>query len=53
MIVEQALQQAALILNNHNIEDAFIESRILLGHILKLSSAELYSRPERIIGIGR
>jgi len=43
MTLGQALQQATNIFNSNNIEDAQLEARILLGYLLKLSTAALYT----------
>lgn len=49
MTLAQALQWSARIFNLNAIEDSHIEARILLGHILKLSPAQLYAQPERLL----
>ena len=49
MTLAQALQQSAHTLNLQGIEDSHIEARMLLGHILELSSAQLYTQPERAL----
>jgi len=45
----QALEWVAHAISCSGIEDSYLEARVLLGHILKLSSAELYTYPERIL----
>lgn len=47
MTLAQALQRSASTFNLNAIEDSHIEARILLGYILKLSPAQLYTQPER------
>lgn len=49
MTLAQALQQSAHTLNLQGIEDSHIEARMLLGHILKLSPAQLYAQPEQTL----
>lgn len=49
MTLAQALQQSARTFRLHGIEDSHIEARILLEHILELSSAQLYTQPERVL----
>jgi len=49
MTLAQALQQSARTFRLHGIEDSHIEARMLLGHILKLSPAQLYTQPERAL----
>ena len=49
MTLAQALQQSARTFRLHGIEDSHIEARILLGHILELSPAQLYAQPERAL----
>jgi len=49
MTLERVLQQTARVFNLHGIEDSHLEARILLGHILKLSPAQLYTQPERTL----
>jgi release factor glutamine methyltransferase len=47
MTLGQALQQATTIFSTKKIEDAHIEARVLLGHVLKLSAAQLYTEAEQ------
>lgn len=49
MIVEQALKWTANILRLHGVEDSRLEARILLGHVLMLSPARIYARPEQAL----
>jgi release factor glutamine methyltransferase len=45
----EALLYAQKLLSEHNIDDSYFESRILLCHVLGISPAQLYSRPEYIL----
>ena len=47
MTLGQALQQVTSIFSANNIEDAHLEARVLLGHVLKLSAAKLYTEAEQ------
>ena len=47
MTLGQALQQATSIFSVNNIEDAHLEARVLLEHVLKLSAAKLYTETEQ------
>ena len=49
MTLTQALQHSARIFSLNNMEDSHIEARILLGHILMMSPAQLYTEPERTL----
>jgi release factor glutamine methyltransferase len=49
MTLEETLRQAVCILSNNKIEDAHLEARVLMGHVLKLSSAALYTEPEQYL----
>jgi len=49
MTLAQALQQSARTFSLNGIEDGHLEARILLQHTLKLSPAQLYTQPERIL----
>lgn len=49
MILAQALQQSAHVLSLNDIDDSHIEARMLLGHITKLSPAQIYTQPERTL----
>ncbi len=49
MTLAQTLIQAARIFSLNNIDDWYLEARILLGHILKLSPVELYTQSEQIL----
>jgi len=49
MTLAQALQQSANILSLNGIEDSHIEARMLLGHITKLSTVQIYIQPELIL----
>ena len=49
MTLAQALQQSAYVLNINGIEDSYIEARILLGHITKLSPVDIYTQPEQTL----
>jgi len=44
VIVKEALAHARRVLNNNNIEDAPIESELLLRHILRVGRVQLYLR---------
>lgn len=49
MTLAQALQQSSRLLEINGIEDSHIEARILLGHILKLSPAQIYAQLDKIL----
>jgi release factor glutamine methyltransferase len=49
MTLSQALQQSAHLLNISGIEDSYVEAKILLGHIMKLSPAQIYTRSEQTL----
>jgi len=51
MTLGQALQQATNIFNSNNIEDAHIEARTLLGYLLELSAAELYTETKQNLDV--
>jgi release factor glutamine methyltransferase len=51
MILAQALQQSAYIFSVNGVEDSYVEARILLGHITKLSPAQIYARPEQTLSL--
>ena len=53
MTLAQALQQSAQILNVNGIEDSYIEARMLLGYITKLSPVEIYTQPEQTLSQGQ
>jgi len=44
MTLSQALQWAIHAFNNHGINDSHLEARVLLGHVLKLSHAEILTQ---------
>lgn len=46
MTSSNALQETASTLSINNIEDAHLEARVLLGHVLKQSPTDLYSKTE-------
>jgi release factor glutamine methyltransferase len=46
MTRQQALERARELLTRHNIEDAALESEVLLCHVLKINRAQLLSEPE-------
>ena len=46
MTRQQALERARELLTRHNIEDAALESEVLLSHVLKINRAQLLSEPE-------
>ena len=47
MILREALQSTTQTLGKAGIADAFIESELLLGHVLGISKTQLYIEPER------
>ncbi len=49
MTLAQALQQSAHIFSINGIEASHIEARILLGHIAKLSPAQIYANPKQAL----
>jgi release factor glutamine methyltransferase len=49
MTIGEALHEVTSILTTHNIEDSHIEARALLGFILDMSPAELYTYPEHTL----
>jgi release factor glutamine methyltransferase len=49
MTLVQALQQSAHTLSLNGIEDSHIEARMLLGHITKLSPAQIYTQTEQTL----
>lgn len=49
MTLTQALQQSAHILSVNGIEDSYIEARMLLGHITKLSPVQIYTQTEQTL----
>lgn len=49
MTLGQALKWATHTLGLNAIEDNCLEARVLLGHILNLSPAQLYAQPERTL----
>jgi len=49
MTLAQALQQSAHTLSVNGIEDSYIEARMLLGHITKLSPAQIYTQTEQTL----
>lgn len=51
MTLAQALQRSTRILSLNGIEDSHIEARILLGHIVKLSPAQIYAQLERTLSL--
>lgn len=51
MILAQALRQSTHILSINGIEDSYVEARILLGHIMKLSRAQIYARLEQTLSL--
>jgi len=53
MILHQTIQQAANTFSRHNIADGYLEARVLLGQILELSSAELFTQPELTLNQGQ
>ncbi len=50
MTIEQALSRARKILVANNVEDAPLESELLLRHVLKISRVQLYLELERELG---
>jgi release factor glutamine methyltransferase len=49
MTLTQALQQSACTLSVNGIEDSYIEARVLLGHITKLSPVQIYTQTEQTL----
>lgn len=49
MNLAQALQESVHTLSLNGIEDSHIEARMLLGHITKLSPAQMYTYPKRTL----
>jgi release factor glutamine methyltransferase len=49
MTLIQALQQSARTLSVNGIEDSYIEARMLLGHITKLSPVQIYTQTEQTL----
>jgi release factor glutamine methyltransferase len=49
MTLAQALQQSAHILNVNGIEDSYIEARMLLGYITKVSPVGIHTQPEQTL----
>jgi release factor glutamine methyltransferase len=47
VILREALQSANQTLRRAGIDDAFVEAELLLGHVLRMSKAQLYTEPER------
>lgn len=52
MILTQALRRSAHIFSLNGIENSHLEAMVLLQHVLKLSSAQLYTQPERALSQG-
>jgi release factor glutamine methyltransferase len=49
MTLIQALKQSARTLSVNGIEDSYIEARMLLGHITKLSPVQIYTQTEQTL----
>jgi len=49
MTLSEVLRSACHILSTADIDDASIEAEFLLGHVLGVSKAQLYSEPERLL----
>ena len=49
MTLSEVLHSACHILSTAEIDDASIEAEFLLGHVLGVSKAQLYSKPERLL----
>ncbi len=49
MILREALQSATQTLLRARIDDASVEAELLLGHVLGMSRAQLYTEPERVL----
>jgi release factor glutamine methyltransferase len=49
MILGEALQSAAQTLVGKGIDDASAEAELLLGHVLGMSKAQLYTEPEKVL----
>ena len=49
MILAQALQRSARIFSLNGIEDSHLEARFLLQHLLRISTAQLYTHTERVL----
>ncbi|HEX7364721.1 MAG TPA: HemK/PrmC family methyltransferase, partial [Dehalococcoidia bacterium] len=50
MTLAEALQQSAYILSTNSIEDSHIEARMLLGHVTNLSTVQIYTKHQQILG---
>jgi release factor glutamine methyltransferase len=46
MTLQKTLRKAVAELNSFKIADAHFEARILLGHVLKISAVEIYTKPD-------
>jgi len=49
MILSEALQSATQTLLRTRIDDASVETELLLGHVLGMSKTQLYTEPERVL----
>jgi len=49
MILSEALQSATQTLLKSRIDDAFVETELLLGHVLRMTRTQLYTEPERVL----
>ncbi|MBL7209458.1 MAG: hypothetical protein ISS52_05105, partial [Dehalococcoidia bacterium] len=49
MILAQALHRSARIFSLNGIEDSHLEARFLLQHLLRISTAQLYTHTERVL----
>jgi len=49
MILSEALQSATQTLLRTRIDDAFVETELLLGHVLRMTKTQLYTEPERVL----
>jgi len=49
MILSEALQSTTQTLLRTRIDDASVEAELLLGHVLRMTKAQLYTEPERVL----
>jgi len=49
MILSKTLQSATQTLLRARIDDAFVETELLLGHALRMTKTQLYTEPERVL----
>ena len=49
MILSEALQSTTQTLLRTGIDDAFVETELLLGHVLRMTKTQLYTEPEKVL----